>query len=520
MDSGAFKTVIIGFILVVLAFMLGSQTVESTKNAAMMLAGGAGLFLLLVAGRRCWWLLFILPPLMAVAPLGALKAVPPPFLLAAVVLVYWLIMWSMGYVRLAWNGAIWVDLLVGLFFAYIVASYVRNPVSIGVLTDDLETGDVLVGGKAYVLAVGAVLYYLLLSILPLRLPDLHQALKFAYLARFVGVLLGAILAHFSAEEALADRLDEGRVSGTLQLGAFIIISVACAWPLSRILLSPWRLGLLGVGFLGVLLSGFRSQFVLQAGAVAYMALVWRQCVLALLVGCAALGVIYTASSSGLLHSLPYGAQRALYILPGVDIERGIAGEAQHSSDWRFEMWEWALDPRTGYIKDYVWGDGMGLSSRELQLQNVNISRGRVNYGNNEYFAERRLWHSGVISSIQDVGIVGLVMILMLYAAGIIMFWRIASRLRGSSLGFFIMFFTLSIVPSAVGYFASAGTLRGFMTSFVQIALLKLVYSLMQREGMLEPLFQRRSYIPLAIREHEKAVGQGGGSALRPATGAM
>ena len=43
--------------------------------------------------------------------------------------------------------------------------------------------------------------------------------------------------------------------------------------------------------------------------------------------------------------------------------------AEASMNWRFEMWEWALDDREHFIQDKVFGDGF---SRDISIVKANI----------------------------------------------------------------------------------------------------------------------------------------------------
>ena len=105
------------------------------------------------------------------------------------------------------------------------------------------------------------------------------------------------------------------------------------------------------------------------------------------------GVVFLSQQNA-LDFLPYGAKRALSPLPGIEFEDSSAiHAAKASADWRFLMWEWALDPSKGYIKDYVWGDGFGQRLDEMRRERFSYRLIESGLNQQKRFA-RRLWQAG------------------------------------------------------------------------------------------------------------------------------
>ena len=75
------------------------------------------------------------------------------------------------------------------------------------------------------------------------------------------------------------------------------------------------------------------------------------------------------------------------------------------------------------------------------------------------------------------------------------------------MGFLLGYNCYSFVKLACEYYVGDGHVDYIPISFLQFALIKLGYCLLREEGIIKPLFLRRVYIPLAIREHEVAAGQ-------------
>ncbi len=501
MGIGVIRSIIVGIILVVLSFVLGSQAADSTKAPLLILGALSGLFIFNYMGQRCWWLLFVLPPVLALLPLPMLTRMPLAYGVSGLVLVYWGIMWIMGYVRMTWHRLGWLDVLVLVMMLYMAASFYRNPASVAFLGLDVDA----VGGEVYIWAAGAAIYYLTLSCIPFTSADMFKALKLTFWACLVTSLfaLGLSLTRGGTIATMGEDMEEGRYNLFTGVAMYVSNCLFCAYPLCRILISPWRLGLLLLTYAGVALSGFRSVFLNMVLSHVFMCFIRRQLVCLMLLTGAGYALLLYASEEKLLSYLPYGIQRSLSVVPGVEVNESIAREAAHSSSWRIVLWKLALDPRSGYIKDYVWGDGVAQSLSQIQYDAAHSWRATMRkYQDYLVYAERGVWHNGAISCIHRLGIVGLVLLSLCLWSGCLLLPRIYLALREQKEGFYFMIATVSFLPDVVLSYVMPVSNALLFPSFASLALIKVMYSLLLKEGKMPPMFTRQVYVPMAVREHE------------------
>lgn len=503
--------IVSGIVLVVLFFILGSEAAENAKMSLVLVAGLVGAVMMLVLGARSWMLLFLLPPLLTVLPLpGGFREIGKPFLVAAVILPYWIFMWCMGYAKMRWRSVWVLDLLAFLSFALMIAAYIRRPVSVLALGLDTDT----VGGRPYIVAAGALIYYVALSSIDLKTKKLGKVLHWhiwvALVCGIIGALQGLSGAGETAGEemSMAESIAETRFFAFSELGSRLIVTLFAYFPLLRFLTNP----LLMIGMIGayamIMISGFRSSFILNTIAIIFMSAAKREFLQLLLLGVAFYMGLLMLGTGGGLNILPYGVQRTLSFLPGVQVSAAAASDAQGSADWRYEMWGWALDQRTGFIRDYVWGDGVGLSKSEWMRDQRAMMRGELRYGDQDQFARSGQWHSLIISTIQGLGYVGLVvMLVMIYYVSYLII-RTCFALRGTPLFVPAMVMLMPFTPNVLFVYVNAGDLSGYFTSFIIFAQAKLLFCIAREWGLIIPWSQRRRYVPLMIEQHGKQLQQG------------
>jgi hypothetical protein len=154
-----------------------------------------------------------------------------------------------------------------------------------------------------------------------------------------------------------------------------------------------------------------------------------------------LAVVVLISLQGSILQLPRTMQRALSWLPG-DWDQAALADAQGSSQWRFEMWEWAWnDDRI--LRDRTWGQGFGLSIDDMNLIASSLMAGegggsRLGGSDRENFMITGSFHSGPMSTIKYIGVVGLCLYYPLMCYMALFAWRLCIRARGTKT------FTLSL----------------------------------------------------------------------------
>lgn len=505
MQNAIVKNVLACLILVVLCIVIGAEIAESKEVSFGIIAALVGGCFMLWLGRRCWMLIFLVPPVMELIPLsGKLATIPVSYLVGLVVLVYWFVMWGMGYVRLRWRRMFVLDIAVLAIFLYMVCSFIRNPVSMAVFGWETD----YVGGKEYVFCILAVLFYITVSCIPCPRDQVTSVLRWCVRLCMVACCLAIVMGlvgYVGGGDDLQEAATGGRFGMFLQLGMYGIYLLYGQHPMSRVLFSPVLF--LGCMFscAGILLSGWREQMLGSAIITTALAHVKRELWCLILIFLAFYGVLLYLSKEEMMDNWPYGIQRSISILPGVEVSDEVERDANGSSDWRIVMWEWALDPRTGYIKDYVWGDGFGISVDFMRRETTALMRQGKRYNLREQFAATGVWHNGAITTIHRLGLVGLGLVtLVIFVTGVTIL-RTCYALRGTPLYLPALFLILPYVAQFVLFYISAGTIVKFFNSFVYVAMTKFFYCEARESGLLIPLFTRQRYIPLAIQSHEERV---------------
>lgn len=514
MGTGSLKTIVVLILLSVLAFAAGSMASEGAKQALLPVGILMGAVTLLCLGKHCWVCAYAAPPILALFPLGVLSKLPLMYAVAALLLVYWIIMYTLGHVKIVWHKGLALDILVFVFSVYFLFTWVRHPVMLDVLRNPItDSDDTLVGGTEYVWCIFALLFYVFVSIVPMTISRFGSLCKLVFwvcLIFLVGTTLIGLDNSSVEQQAgleLSEQMTGGRYRGLMRLGETLCNFLACQYSLFSIICSPWKLGLYMFGLLGIALSGFRSS-IMYVALTLFFAHICRKKIVSLLVlgGVAYAGVLLVAAT-GAVEGMPYGVKRIMSSVPGVEVGGRSAVDAKGSLDWRYEMWDWALDPSTGYIKDYVWGDGYGFHVHKHKVRMVAQKRGGYRSSNRDYAAEGQ-WHSGWITAIHRTGIVGLVLLIILHVTFIVYTLRVASYLSNVKNSGFIYYFILPSLSDVVTFYISAGVFKDVFKIYSGIALVKILTSLAIKDGLMPPMFQRKVYVPMMQREIEQATAAG------------
>ena len=236
MQGNGLKGIIAGIILVVLCFIVGAQAAESAVSSAVIIAAVVGALALILMGKRCWWLIFLLGPVVDVLPLpGPLSTIPGPMYMAFAVLAYWLLLWAMGHVKIKWRSFLLLDLLVLALAVYVVAAYIRRPVSINFLGLETDTQ----GGADYVYYACAFVCYLTLSCIPMEKEELTKVLRWSVVVIMGCLVIRAGLDIASGNIVLnAHSMNESQIGGFGLLGQSGLVAVCAKFPLSAIMLNP------------------------------------------------------------------------------------------------------------------------------------------------------------------------------------------------------------------------------------------------------------------------------------------
>lgn len=505
MNATVIRNAIVAIFMALLCILVGSYAAEDKNIPIFMLAGILGLIFMLVMGRKSWMLLYFLPPLIPFLPLGILERLPAAFLVAGFVLAYWAVMWIMGYVRFKWRWLPAMDLLALIVFVYYLLTFYWHPVSINSLGIDAE----YVGGKEYIWFLLAYVYYVTISCIPCTYDDLYGVLR-KTLYVMVGVsIFSSLLSVFGIMSAgglqgVGEEMGNSRFSMFSALGVLLFLIVFSKKPFHEILTSPKAILALMFCCAAVVISGWREKLVSFGILVFALCYIKREMVyLIFLVAMAYGSLLYLSEEKVVKDYFPYGMQRTLSVFPGVEIKEEVRSETEHSSEWRKVMWRWALDPRTGYIKDYIWGDGFGQAVSELNRYNVSLMRGTTRFGDQEDFAQAGVWHNGAIVALHRTGIVGLALIVIMDLYVMFMIVRVCRAYRGTPMFLLSVVFLCSFFGDAALCFISAGGITHFFTGFVCFGLTKVLYCAGREEGIIVPVFSQGRYKPMLIAEAQR-----------------
>jgi hypothetical protein len=343
-----------------------------------------------------------------------------------------------------------LDYLIYINLAYLATVFVRNPVGFWALQSSM------VGGRPYFeigLAFGAfiILSRVQISDFIAKVFPLFYVIPawglgildvISRLSPQTGYLLNSIYSGVGSRGMLgafeqSAELGETRMTGLSSAGLTAVLALCARYnPITLISpLYPWRMALLVVAFGAIFLSGFRG--VLLFGLTAFiLSTVLRGQLKDLWMagGAMLLAVIVLISLQGNVLQLPKTMQRALSWLPG-DWDQATVLDAQDSSMWRFEMWAWAWNDER-IMRDRVWGQGFGLTLDEMNIIAQTLmyqgSPGFIGGSDREATMLTGSFHSGPLSTIKFIGILGFCLYYALMCYMALVAWRLCKRARGTT----------------------------------------------------------------------------------------
>jgi hypothetical protein len=264
-------------------------------------------------------------------------------------------------------------------------------------------------GSAVTTSLSALAYFL--PSLPSKIPYLYAALN--------------VDAYFSASAATYEEAG-GHIMRYKEFGFFgvTILTMLFAYTPSLTILNPFRLRFyaLAGGLTCVLLSGFRGA--LATVCAMFGIGVWlNQGFVRFLITCAIGGALMLTLTlgQGNVYDLPLSVQRALAFLPG-DWDPLVVRDVEGSTAGRVKWWEDAI--RYNLIKDWWFGDGFGASARDVWAATGSATAMAETTG---------AYHSGPLTAIRYVGVIGLFLFYVLAIAAAVYACRCFQRSRGTRL---------------------------------------------------------------------------------------
>ncbi len=330
-----------------------------------------------------------------------------------------------------------LDYLIYINLAYLATVFARNPVGFWAMQSSM------VGGRPYfeiALAFGAFAvlsrvqitaflaqtfpYFFVVPAWCIGILDvvgrLSPQVGYALNSFYSGVGSRSVTEAFQQEASLG----ETRMVGMQFAGLSSVLALCARYnPITLISpLYPFRVLMLAVAFGAIFVSGFRGLLLFSFAAL-FLSMVLRGSLKHLWVAAAAMltVIVLLISLQGSVLQLPRTMQRALSWLPG-DWDPVALGDAEDSSRWRFEMWEWAWNDER-IMRDKAWGQGFGLSIDDMNLIASMLTssvpgKNMLGGSDREQFMITGTLHSGPLSAIKYIGVAGLFLyfILLCYMA--------------------------------------------------------------------------------------------------------
>ena len=298
-------------------------------------------------------------------------------------------------------------------------------------------GSANVGGKRYIYLLGGIAGYFALS--AQRIPP-NKAVLYVSIFFLAGVTsMISDLAHFVAPSALyyillvfpptnwwGGNAAESVVGGPeyARLGGIASGCVSLLFWLMAVygirgifnLRKFWRLPLFCAAVVGCMLGGFRSMLVLFLLTFAFVFCFEGLMRSRFLPGIVCGGLMLIAAAVPFTDQMPFAVQRTLSVVPFINLDPSVRGDAEGSTEWRVQMWNLVLPEVPKYL---IVGKGLSIDANELTEATTFKPVG----GDPEAFMLAGDYHSGPLSLIIPFGLPGVFAFLWIVVAGTRVLWK-------------------------------------------------------------------------------------------------
>lgn len=393
-----------------------------------------------------------------------------------------------------------IDLVLLLNLIYLAVTFCRNPVGIAAIG-----GGERVGGRPYIDVILGVMTYLILAReritqeFFLKLPKwILATAAFSAFAGAVGMFVpsvGAKLSFFYSGFGPSGSVvgQVGNALGNVQLGEDRLeflgypASVLCLYVVSMVnplqLVSAAHIRALvaySSAVVMVMLSGFRDMLITvilntAAATVLRDQFVGFVKIIFAVISISLLGVLLSFTDL----KLPFTFQRTLSFLPGNWDSLAVAS-AKNSSEWRLEMWKEVIKSDK-YIHSKTFGDGFGIPRIEYEKQMAIMMSGGGGYEGElaaqEAFMINGDFHSGPLTTVRFVGVVGLLLFLPLIFMTSQLSFRMIRETKKTPYQFCMLFIGIPQIFNPVFYIFVFGDYRSeLVNQLYTIGLLKMISS--------------------------------------------
>ena len=475
---------------IILALYCGRLIGSGSTRSLLMLLGGFGFLAVGILFRSKIWLLI---PLTAMAS-GSIPSLPLPFSVANLgiitAFVWFLILRAVRFIDQKPEYSK-LDFLLFANVAYLVVTFLRNPVGVQALGSDL------VGGRPYFHVFLALCAYFVIQRASLSI-SLARKIPWLYiLSSSLTTIAGAITFFFPSTVPIFSRLysdiviseylregdltvsDENalsRYSFLTSFGSHLGLLLASFYrPLT--LVTPfhlWRFLGFGIGITAILLSGYRNSLIFLGGC--FLLAIYYQRRIGDLLKILFYVVPFVAVIlflQGRAIELPFAVQRTLSFLPGIPWSEQAKQDAQHSVEWRIHLWKSVWENRK-YWKDHWWGDGFGYSADEQRVMAASSDLSPVDSSQENFLITGDL-HSGPLTAARTVGYVGTALFLAFYIGAGIYAHRLIRRAEGTPFFAVAMFFGIPVIYGPFHFIFIFGSFKHDMSSLIlKVTYLKLI----------------------------------------------
>lgn len=504
MGGGAVKTIVLLMVLVVLSVLVGAQVSDSMKEsmgAFAIIAMICIAFGMLLMGAKSWYLLYLVPAFLYQASTDAfgIRHVPFMFAAAGAIFAYGILLWAMGYIRFRWRGFLGLDLLVVCVVLLMVWSFIQYPVSIQAFNPDAE----YVGGSEYIWLIVSLLYYIALSAMSGHQGDILKLTRLSFYALCAGCALNMM--YYAVKIMRASGYGPERFSFFNIIAPALLFYVYCSAPFPKLISSPKKMIAGIAALIGIFLGGRREILLGTGEALIFSSFLKKELMFVVVSGILFYGAAVLLGGMHVWHRAPISIQRVMAVLPGVSVSQSVVRGTTGSSNTRLEIWALGMDPRTGLIKNYIYGDGFQTETASVRRKEIGFMRaGKRQHGKewSRSLAESGNWHNGWLVTVHRLGLIGLVVVNLVFVCGLVMLAKVSNAYRTRKEYPFIMALCLPFAQSALSFVWGTQTLMHFFFDFYSLGLIKVLYCTAREEGRLRPLFLRERYVPMTIREIE------------------
>lgn len=514
MGNNVVKSIFIAALLVLLSFSVGISAAEDVKGAGMIIAVCCVLFAVLWMQDKIWLALFYVPVLVWFGFCATVFGSLPFTYVVAIGVMCALILHKMrGRVRFEWRSLPNIDIPFFVLVALVAYSLYRFPVLPKSITSVIGINLEYSGGGDYLRCFLALLGYLVYSVTPIDLKVLGKHVKYIVKIAFVVGIIVAISSYIfrsspgSMHEEEMSAM-ESRFHYFSQIGMATVLYLIGTKRFREIFTSIRYIVALLAACVGVLLSGSRGSTATLLIQGLFLMFIRREAAYLLGVLVAAYGMVFVVVGAGMMDHLPYGIQRISKELPGIELKGEAIQSAEHSTKMRDELERLGFDPSSGYIKNYVWGDG--IATEYAQMMRVKwLSSGETKRSLAAFLQRNAMqkssWHHGMLNIIHPIGYVGLAVVMWLSAVTFIYVYIVLRAYINHPVYPLLVVILPSVIYWLLNIYArlgSGGLAFVFNYSMMAVIMTKVFYCEGVKNGLIVPVMKRKSYIPLAVQERQ------------------